>query len=122
MPRECRISVRLPEVQMDCVQKFCKDTGHDISHVVRQALDAFLAPKSGTALNSGPPKRTTPPETVFDMVPQYLNHCDLRGERKRLFAHLLAISFVAKKHWARTPGVVEAYEPLLQLCRYFGFE
>jgi hypothetical protein len=117
-----RITVRLSDDEFRRVEEFRCQDGSDISHVIRQALDAYLAPKSGETPNSGTPKRTTPPEAVFDMVPQYLNHSDLRAERKRLFAHLLAVSFVAKKHWARTPGVVEAYEPLLQLCRYFGFE
>jgi hypothetical protein len=71
MPRERRISVRLPEVQMDRVQEFCEDTDHDISHVVRQSLDAFLAPKSGTASNSGPPKRLSPPQAIIPLTVPY---------------------------------------------------
>ena len=117
-----RISVRLSDGQTDRLQELCRQTGCDISDVVRRALDAFWAPKLGSEPNNGPSKRTTPPEAVFDLVPSYLNSTALRELRKTQFAHLLAISFVAKKHWPRTPGVLEGYERLLQLCGFFGFD
>lgn len=117
-----RISVRLDDERSERLEKLCRETGTDVSHVVRQALDAFLACKSGTESNSGPSKRLSPPEAVFDLIPQYLNSTNLREMRKTQFAHLLANSFVAKKHFPRTPGVVEGYEQLLQLCEFFGFD
>ena len=116
-----RISVRLNDGQSERLERLCRETGSDTSEVIRLALDALGAVKPGSETNNGPPKRATPPEAIFDIVPQYLNQCDLR-ERKSQFAHLLAVSYVAKKHWPRTPGVNEGYEQLLQLCRYFGFE
>jgi hypothetical protein len=117
MPRECRISVRLPYVQMDRVQEFCEDTGHDISHVVRQALDAFLARKSGTASNSGPPKRLSPPQAIIPLTVPYRawGNGDARQELRSLFTQLLAASFALKELYPRTKGIREVYEALLPL-------
>jgi hypothetical protein len=124
MPRERRISVRLPEVQMDRVQEFCEDTDHDISHVVRQSLDAFLAPKSGTASNSGPPKRLSPPQAIIPLTVPYRawGNGDARRELRRLFTQLLAASFALKELYPHTKGPKEIYQAFIALSRHFGMD
>lgn len=124
MSRSRRISVRLSDDRLGRLQKLCQETGCHVSHVVRQALDAFLACESGSAAGQAPQRRLSPPEAVFDSVPRYLGwvRSDLREERNRLFFELLAASFAAKKLYPRTAGVLEGYEGLLQLCQFFGLE
>lgn len=119
-----KISVRLPDGPMERLHEFCRETGSDLSHVVRQGLDTFLASQSGSATAEDPTRRLSPPEQVFDLVPRYLGWVrgDLREERKRLFRELLAASFVAKKHFPRTAGMLEGYMGVLQLCQFFGLE
>ncbi len=122
MKSSARISVRLSDGQLERLQRLCQQTGCDVSHLVRQALDTLLANGSASGLGEAPKRRLSPPERVFDLVPRYLGWVrgDLREERNRLFRELLAASFVTKKHYPRTAGVVEGYQALLQLCEFFG--
>lgn len=117
-----RISVRLPDAPMERLREYCCEANSDVSRAVRQALDAFLAVESGSGSHPAVPKRRTPPEQVFDLVPKYRSwgKGDLREERKRLFAELLAASFACKQLYPRTKRIIEGYDNLLQLCEDFG--
>jgi len=119
-----RASVRLSDDQTERLEKFCQETGFDVSRVIRQAVDALLASELGSAPEEPSHRRLTPPEQIFDLVPKYLGWVrgDLRDERKRPYRELLAASFVAKKHFPRTPGMLEGYLGLVQLRQFFGLE
>lgn len=119
-----RISVRLGQEQLERVQRHCLETGYDVSRVVRQALDSRLAPDSGSATSGAPKRRLAPPEAIIPLTSRYMawGDGDLRKHRNRLFAELLAAAFVCKKHYPRTPGMLEGYEGLRQLCLHFGLE
>ncbi len=119
-----RLTVRLNQQQLDRLQERCQQAGLDVSHVVRQALDAFLANGQGVAGSGSAPRRLAPPDEVIRLTPPYLAYGkgDLRQERKRLFAELVAVAFVCQKHYSHTPGMVDGCQGLLQLCRFFGLE
>jgi hypothetical protein len=118
-----RVSVRIGADRLGRLENRCREADCDISHVVRQALDLLLA--SGPTLASvSAPRRLNPPEEMRHLVPKYLGWAngDLRLERKKLFLELVAASFVCKKHYPRTSGILDGYEGLLQLCSFFGVE
>lgn len=117
-----RISVRVSEDQFRRIHTFCQASGCNLSHVLREALERLLAGSSGSTLAEGAQTRLTPPDAVFDAVPRYLGgvNGDIRQVRSALFCELLAASFVAKQHWPRSPGMIEGYQALLQLCEFFG--
>ena len=119
-----RISVRLKDAQRASLETYCQRTEQEKSFVVRKALIAFLDAQEQGAATVPKPRRLTPPQPVFDRYQRFMNwsNGDLRIERKRLFIDLLAASFACKKLWLRTPGIIEGYEELLQLCTYFGVE
>lgn len=119
-----RISVRLEWAQWERLRTHCGLTQTDISHGVRRAIDTLLAAETGENAPNAVRKRLTPPEAVIDRSQFFVSwvRADLREERKRLFKDLLAASFACKKLWPRTPGILEGYEELLQLCEYFGFD
>ena len=119
-----RLSVRLNQQQWDRLLEQCKQADLDTSYVVRQALDAFLANGQGAAGSGAAPLRLTPPDEAIKRTPRYLawGRGDLRNERKDLYLELVAAAFVCKKHWSRTPGMVDGYLGLLQLGRFFGLE
>lgn len=120
MSRSRRISVRLPDDRLERLQRLCQETGYDVSQLVRQALDVYSEP--ALAPNGVPPRRLSPPEEIFDLVPKYLGwgRGDLRQERNHQFKQLLAICFACKKLYPRTPGIIKGYEALLQICEFFG--
>jgi hypothetical protein len=119
-----RISVRISEAQWKCIQSLCQGTDHDSSYVVRQALDTLLGSEPSSEGVKAPKRRLSPPDVILSLVPEYLDwgSGDLRLEQRRLFLRFLAISFVCKKHYPRTKGMIESYESLLQLCDLFGVE
>jgi len=119
-----RISVRLEDTKWEQLRARCGVTQTDVSRCVRQAIEGFLNTETGTNALNAAKKRLTPPQTVLDCHSAYLSWVDgdLREERKRLFRELLAACFTCKKLWPRTPGILEGYEELLQLCDYFGFD
>jgi hypothetical protein len=116
-----QISVRLPDDQMEQLKNYCEQTESDITGVVRKALQNLLAAETGSS--SGKPKgQLAPSEAVLDLVPAYLNRTDVREVRRSLFCHLLAASYVAKKHFPRTSGLAEGHELLLKLQKLFGVD
>ncbi len=119
-----RISVRLDTDSLEHLQKHCLAADCDVSSVVRRALEAFLSGQLGSLTSEAAPKRQSPPDIIVECTPKYLNwgRGDLREERKRLFCELLAASFVCKKHYPRTNGMLEGYQALLQLCEFFGVD
>jgi len=120
-----RVSVRLSDDRLARLQRVCQETGCNVSHVVRQALDAFLPSESGAgSTNSGPPRRLSPPEQIFPLVAKYRawGRGDPRRELNRIFVELLAASFACKQLYPRTASIVDGYLGLLQLCRFFGLE
>jgi hypothetical protein len=112
-----RISIRLNDDQSERLTKLCRETGNDVSQVVRQALDAFFAPQSGAGSDSGPPRRLSPPERIIPLTTSYLayGNGDARKELRALFIQLLAASFALKDLYPRTKGIKEIYEALLPL-------
>ena len=119
-----RISVRLPPEQVERLRGHRQETGDDLSRVVRQALDAYLGPDPNSAPNATSRPRLAPPEQIGPLMPKYRAWAngDLRKHRNWLFAELLAACFVCKLHYPRTPGMVDGYAGLRQLCRHFGLE
>lgn len=117
-----RISVRLSAERIERVQRVCKESGQDVSHIVRQALDAFLPPESGSS--SACPRRLSPPEKIIPAVAKYRawGRGDPRVELRHLFAELLAASFACKQLYPRTKGIAEGYQGLLGLCEFFGLD
>lgn len=124
MPGSQRITVRLPESHIGPLQQYCAERNCDVSHVVRQALDAFLATDAGSADHQISPKRITPPEEIMKPVRKYFawGDGDLRMELRRQYIEVLAVSYACRRLFPRTANVVNGYEGLLQLCRYFGLE
>jgi hypothetical protein len=119
-----RISVRLSDSQIARLTRSCDETGRNITDIVHQALDAFLAAESGSAPNNEPSVRLYPPDEILGAIPKYLGwgSGDPRLELKRQFAELLAITFALKKTFPRTAGIRELYEALRPLCRHFGMD
>lgn len=116
-----RICARLPQESFDRLQRYCQEACIDLSHTVRQAIDAYLAPGpngSQTAKLVGPP-----PDSVLSLCPKYRGWSgDLRKHLADLAAETLAASFICKLHYPRTPGMVEGYQGLRQLASFFGIK
>jgi len=122
-----RLSVRLSQSQLDRLRERCQQAGLDTSYVVRLALDAFLANDQGAAGSGSVPQRLHPPDAAIQRTGPYIawgrgDRGDLRDKRRDLFLELVAAAFVCKNQWSRTPGVVEGYVGLLQLCKFFGVQ
>lgn len=117
MAAPLRISVRLNGDQSESLDRLCRETGSDVSQVVRQALDAFLVPKSGPESSSSPPKRLSPPEEIIPLTTAYLAWAggDARTELRKFFVQLLTVSFALKGLYPRTKGIKEVYDALLPL-------
>jgi ribbon-helix-helix CopG family protein len=112
-----RISVRLGAGQTGRLEELCRQTGCDISDVVRQALEAFLTCKSSTGPNNAPYPRLSPPAAIIPLTTSYraYGNGDARKELKELFMQLLAAGFALKELYPRTKGPREIYEALLPL-------
>jgi hypothetical protein len=119
-----RVSVRLSDGQMEGLEACCRETGRTVTDIVREALEGFLASKSGSKPNNGPPKRLSPPEAIFVHIGAYLaaGGRDLRKERNELYLQLLTLSFACVQLYPRTRNMAEGYEDLLQLCHQFGVD
>jgi len=80
--------------------------------------------RQGAAGSGSVPQRLHPPDEAVKRMGPYRarGNGDLRQERNRLFVELVAAAFVCKNQWSRTPGVVEGYVGLLQLCKFFGVQ
>ncbi len=124
MSNSQRISVRLPENQMEPLHRYCQEKNCDVSHVVRLALDAILGTDVSPATHHNCPQRLTPPEEIMQPVRKYFawGDGDPRDELRRLYIEVLAASYACRKLFPRIANVVNGYEGLLQLCRYFGLE
>jgi hypothetical protein len=118
-----RVSVRVGTERLERLQNRCREADCDISRLVRQCLDLFLGSEAASTAGAVP-RRLAPPEDIRPRLPKYLGWAngDLRVEHKRLFLELIAASFACKRFYPRTPGIVEGYEALLQLCSFFGVE
>jgi hypothetical protein len=112
-----RISVRLNDERLERLEKLCRETGIDVSQVVREALDAFFASRSGMESSSGPSRRLSPPAEIIPLTTAYFASAagNARAELRRLFIQLLAASFALKQLYPRTKGIKEVYEALLPL-------
>ena len=119
-----KISVRLKQEDRERLQEYCAQTRQDISRVVRSALNAFLLPELNPGTGGTPPRRLSPPEQVDRLVSKYLAWPggDIREQLNKLYAETLAASFACKKLYPRTPGVLDSYEGLVQLCPLFGLD
>ena len=120
-----KISIRLKQEDRERLQEYCVHTEQDISRVVRQALDVLIRPQSDAVAGSTvPPRRLSPPEAIDRLVAKYLawGRGDLRQELSKLYAETLAASFACKKLYPRTPGILDGYEGLVQLCPLFGLD
>jgi len=119
-----KVTIRLPNGQRERLEAFCPDSGSEVSHVIRQALDAFLPAELGAEANGKPPKRLSPPDEIIPLTTKYLawGRGDLREQLNGQFAELLATAFASKKLYPHTPRVLEGYEKLLQLCQFFGIK
>jgi len=117
-----RISVRLTETQIQRLEDLCLESGCEVSHLVRHAIDEFLKAKFGEPATGNDAKRLSPPEQIIPLTAQYRawGRGDLRTELKTKFADLLALSFTCRDLYPRTTNVVEGYEALLKLHRHFG--
>ena len=124
MSASCRLSVRLNQERWDRLEQYCQEAGYTPSTLVRRALDAYLSGNGTSPAVGAPPHRLAPPEQIGPLMPKYRAWAngDLRKHRNKLFADLLAASFITKQHYPRTPGMLEGYEGLRQLCRHFGLE
>jgi hypothetical protein len=119
-----KVTIRLRNGQRERLEAFCRDSGSEVSHVIRLALDAILPAESAAEANGKPLKRLSPPDQIISLTAKYRawGRGDLREERNRLFGELLAASFACKQLYPRTPNIVEGYEGLLQLCQLFGIK
>jgi hypothetical protein len=115
--RSRRISVRLNPESSERLEKLCQESGNDVSRVVRQALDVFMASKPGMGLINAPPKRLSPPAAIIPLTAPYRawGNGDARVELRSLFIQLLAVSFALSELYPRTKGPREIYEALLPL-------
>ena len=121
MSKSRRITVRPGDDLWERVQKAAKEAGADTTTIVRQALETYFA---GSAPNgNSPSKRPLPPPDEIDALVQKYGGWgsgDIRKERARLYCELLAVSFVCKRGFPRTPELVQGYIELRQLAEMFG--
>jgi hypothetical protein len=115
-----RIIVRVSEELYQSLVVRSHDLGCDLSHVVRSALVGSLKPE---AAPDAPRKPLLRPAEIDPLVDDYraVVDEDIRKMRKRLFDQLLAVSYVCKERYPRTPGVVDGYQSLLGLQHLFGY-
>jgi hypothetical protein len=119
-----RISVRLSDGQIARLRQACGDTGHNITDIIHQALDAFLSPDADLAPTTGPAAHLYPPEAILTAVRKYFawGAGDPRVELRRQFAEILACSYALKRTFPRTLGIGEVYAALRPLCKFFGMD
>jgi hypothetical protein len=115
-----RVIARVSEELYQALMARSRDLGCDLSHVVRSALVGNLTPETGS---NTPRKPLMRPEEIDPLLDYYraIVHTDIRQERKRLFGHLLAASYIAKVNFPRTPGMIDGYQALLELLSFFGY-
>jgi hypothetical protein len=115
-----RIIVRITDELYQALMARSRDLGCDLSHVVRGALSGSLKPE--TAPNA-PRKPLLRPAEIDPLVDDYraVVDEDIRKIRKRRFDHLLAVSYVCKEKFPRTPGIQDGYRSLLELQHFFGY-
>ena len=121
MSKSRRITVRPGDALCDSLQQAAKEAGTNTSTIIRQALEAYLS--DATSNGSGPVKRPLPPPDEIDWLVQKYGgwgNGDIRKERARLYRELLAVSFVCKRGFPRTPELVEGYIELRHLAKFFG--
>jgi hypothetical protein len=108
MPGSQRITIRLPESHMGPLQQYCAERNCDVSHVVRQALDAFLTTHISPTTHHNPPKRLMPPEEIMQPVGKYFawGDGDPREELRCLYTEVLAASYACRKLFPRSANVV----------------
>jgi hypothetical protein len=120
MAKSHRIIARVPDELFQALMARRRDLGCDLSHVVRSALDGSLKPEIAP---NAPRKPISRPAEIDPLVDHYraVVDEDIRKIRKRLFAQLLAVSYVCKERYPRTSGVQDGYQSLLELQRFFGY-
>lgn len=118
-----RITVRLNEQLHNLLKKTCDDSGHDLTTVVRKALESVLNSGEDSRQEDGNEIVTVPPEDIYEKVGRYLawGRGDLRVELKKQYIEILATAFAAQRHFPRTPGIKEAYAGLLQISAHIKF-
>jgi hypothetical protein len=116
-----RIIFRVTEELYEALMTRCRDQGCGLSDLLRNALNGSLSAETGPTTPSKPLLR---PDELDSLVDHYraIVDKDIRHERKRLFGHLLAASYVAKTNFPRTPGMVDGYQGLLALKHLFGYD
>jgi len=119
-----RITVRVSGQTRESLKRRCRESGYDVSFVVRQALEAFLNGEAENGEGHGSPNGGhVMPQEAFALTGPYRAWSgDLRVEVRRRFTELLAAAHVCAQHWPKTPGVRESYARLLELCPFFGLK
>jgi hypothetical protein len=119
--RSRRIIVRVSEESYQALMARSRDLDCDLSHIIRSALDGSLKPEPAA---NAPRKPLLRPAEIDPKVDQWRSVVDrdIRKERRRLYGDLLALSYVCKERYPRTPGVVDGYQALLKLQHLFGYE
>ena len=123
MGKSRRITVRPGDELCEQVREAAREAGTDTSTIVRQALEAYFADSAPNG--NGPSKRPLPPPDEIDSLVQKYEGWgsgDIRKERARLYRELLAVSFVTKRGFPRTPELVEGYIELRHLAPLYGMK
>ncbi len=120
MSKPRRITVRVSEELYQALTARSRDLGCDLSHVLRIVLDGSMKPETVHYAPQKPILRTAEIDPLVEHYRAVVDE-DIRQVRKRLFGHLLAVSFVCKERYARTSGVVDGYQALLKLQHLFGY-
>ena len=120
MAKPRRIIVRVSEELYEALKARSRDMGCDLSHVLRTVLDGSMKPEAVPNAPQKPILRTGEIDPLVEHYRAVVDE-DIRIVRKRLFGHLLAVSFVCKERYPRTFGVVDGYQALLKLQHLFGY-
>jgi hypothetical protein len=120
MEKSRRITVRVSEELHQALTARSRDLGCDLSYVLRSALEGSMKPETVPNAPQKPILRTAEIDPLVENYRAVVDE-DIRNVRKRLFGELLAVSFVARQNFPRTPGVVDGYQSLLKLQHLFGY-
>ena len=120
MAKSRRITVRVPEETYQALTARKLDLGSGLSHVLRDVLNGSLKPET---VPNAPQKPILRPAEIDPLVDHYrmVVDEDPRKIRNCLFGQLLAVSYVCKERYPRTPGIIDGYQDLLRMQKQFGY-
>lgn len=127
-----RLTVRLVPKAAELLANLCRTSGQTASEVIRMALQQYLNPIAAAAERpsilsnnekTGGEKATGEysfPSELHDLLPQFRNFgMELRPERRRCFARLLAACEAAREHSQNAHDRALCAE-ILRIGRLFG--